>query len=275
MSTQIRGVLTLTLGVVLAACGTAESAEEPYGTDPVVEAAAPDDIDTTEPTATSLERPAVRSPAPAPSAAPARRSASRSSGPALNAPEAGPPPADVPVVEAPPPFLAAGTLIVLTVDQALSTDHNVAGDAFTATVLHDMLAPDGEVLIAAGSSVHGAVRESLESPSSEEPPTLTLEVFSVQTAAGELPLVADVEDVEMSVENRDSDRSTAGKVAAGAAVGAIVGKITGNKTSSTVKGAVVGAAAGGVVAAATKGGHATVPEGARMIIRLGQALVVR
>jgi hypothetical protein len=160
-------------------------------------------------------------------------------------------------------------------DHAVSTKESVAGDVFTASVLQDMLAVDGQVLIAAGSSVYGTVRESRESPSAEEPPTLVLEVLSVETAAGELPLVADIEDLEIKVENRDSDRETAGKVAAGAAVGAIVGKIAGKKTSSTVKGAVVGAAAGGVVAAATKGGHATVPEGARMIIRLGQALVVQ
>lgn len=264
MNVQIRGVLTLTLGVLaLTGCGRpAESAEEPYGTDPVVEAEAPDPVEVTEPS-TPAE--------PAPASRPATRTSTR----AEPAPEAGPAPEDPPVVEEPPPSLAAGTVIVLTLDQALSTNDNVAGDPFTASVLHDMLAPDGEVLISAGSTVFGKVSESRESPSSEEPPTLVLEVLSVETAAGELPLAADIEDLEMKVENRDSDKNTAGKVAAGAAVGAIVGKIAGKKTSSTVKGAVVGAAAGGVVAVATKGGHATVEEGARMIIRLGAALVVQ
>jgi len=271
MDVRIRGaVWTLTLGTLgLVGCGgTAESAEEPRGTDPVIEAGAvdagvtqPPSVEGTSPVA---EATPVRPPGPA--TPPAARAPSRTPAP--------PPPAEEPAEPAPPPVLAAGSTMTLSLDAGLSTKDNAAGDAFTASVVADVLAPDGQVLIAAGSRVRGQVVESRESPSSEEPATLVLGVLSIETAAGELPLVADVEDLQVQTEARDSDGTTAGKVAAGAAVGAIVGKIAGNKNRTAVKGAVVGAAAGAVVAAVTKGGHASVPQGAHMVIRLAQPLVI-
>lgn len=271
MDSRIRGAAwTLALGTLgLVGCGgTAESAEEPQSTNPVVEAGALD--------AGVAQTPSVEEAPPVVQATPSRppsppaRAAARA--PART--PAPPPPPEEPAEAAPPPVLAAGSTMTLSLDAALSTKDNAAGDGFTASVVADVLAPDGQVLIAAGSRVRGQVVESRESPSSDEPATLVLGVLSIETAAGELPLVADIEDLQVQTEARDSDGTTAGKVAAGAAVGAIVGKIAGNKNRTAVKGAVVGAAAGAVVAAVTKGGHASVPQGARMVIRLGQPLVI-
>jgi len=270
MRTRI-GVWAVALGTaVLVGCGgTAESAEQPDRTDAapnpeaVVESPAP-------------EAPAAVASEAAPAAAPAaERTAPRTREARPTQPKPEPQPPTPEPAPAPAVVLTAGTAITLVVDQELSTKHNVAGDGFSAHVAEDVLAADGMVLIPAGAVVRGEVVESRASASSDDMPKLVLAVSSLETPDGDHPLVADVEEVQMEAEARDSDRNSAGKVAAGAAAGAILGKIAGKDTRATVTGAVVGAAAGAVVAGVTKAGNATVPQGAHMVIRVVQPVVLR
>jgi outer membrane lipoprotein SlyB len=60
----------------------------------------------------------------------------------------------------------------------------------------------------------------------------------------------------------------------GAAAGAIVGRVIGRNRSTTV-GAVTGAAVGAAVALSARDGHATIPVGALLTIRLTENLVLR
>ena len=53
----------------------------------------------------------------------------------------------------------------------------------------------------------------------------------------------------------------------GAAAGALVGQVLGKDTEATLKGAAVGAAAGTVVAVASRNGDATLEEGSRITVR--------
>jgi hypothetical protein len=165
-----------------------------------------------------------------------------------------------------------GTALGLTMDQAVSTKSNKVGDTFAAHLTADLLAPDGEVLLPAGAVVRGRVTESMESPSADVPAMLRLEIVDVVMAGEAVPIVAEVEDVQLQMEAMDSDRTTAGKVAVGAAAGALLGKVTGK---SAKKGAVAGAAAGAAVAIVTRDGHATVPAGASMVIRILEPVVIR
>jgi len=268
------GLSLLVVASLVSSCGgTAESAEEHDNARvPVAEAPAeasemagvPAAVETAAPAPTSAgeERPAVveRS-APAKSAAEQPVSAK----PATPAPE--------PAVEpaAPARVLAAGATLTLVLDDELSTKSNRAGDPFTAHLVADVLAPDGEVLLPEGTSVHGLVTEAQESPSSDVPAMLRLQIVDAQVGGEVVPLVADVENMQLEAEAKDSDRRTAGKVAVGAAAGALLGKVLGK---SGTKGAVAGAAAGAAVAVVTRDGHATLPRGAQMTIRLVESLVI-
>jgi len=168
-------------------------------------------------------------------------------------------------------MVAQGTALVLTLDQTLSTQANRAGDPFTARLTVDLLAPDGEVLLPAGTLVRGLVTEAQESPGADAPALLRLRVVDVSVDGATLALAGDVEDVELQTEAMDSNKESAAKVAVGAAAGALLGKLTGQGGK---KGAVVGAAAGAAVAIASRDGHARIPEGSRLVVRVLEPLIL-
>jgi outer membrane lipoprotein SlyB len=118
------------------------------------------------------------------------------------------------------------------------------------------------------------VVESRESPSPDEPALLQLAFDAVTVNGVERPLVATVVEMEVQAGTRDSNTRTAAKVGVGAAAGAIVGRILGRDRESTVKGAVVGGVAGTAAAIVTRDGHATLEPGARLVIRLDEALLL-
>jgi hypothetical protein len=238
----------------------APSAEAPAGT-PLAEAPLPEEpaaeapaVAPTRPAERPAPTPRRRDPAPAPAAAE----------PAAPAPEPAPPVRAVP----------AGSTLELALETALSTEESKVGDTFWATVTEDILGEQSEVLIPLGSRVRGRVVESMESPSSEQPAVLTLEIESVTLDGAVRPLRATVVDVEMEADTRDSDGRTAVKVGVGAAAGAALGRILGKDRGATVTGAVAGAAAGTAVALATRDGQATIAQGARLVIRLDDPLIV-
>lgn len=264
MFVNSRTVLGLLAGVsILSACGgTAESAEEPRGAS-VPLAEGPAVVASEAPSAPAES--AVTAPPPSASTRTERPAVVERPGPTRPVPE----PAE-PVVE--PRAVAAGTTLTLALDQVLSTKSNKAGDPFSAHLVADLLAPDGEVLLPEGTVVRGTVTDAQESPAADVPAMLRLQIVDAQVGGEVLPMVADVEDMQLETEAKDSDRLTAGKVAVGVAAGALLSKALGK---SGTKGAVAGAAAGAAVAVVTRDGHATLPQGAQMIIRLVAPLVIR
>ena len=274
--------------LALGACGgDAESAadEESLPVLPVAEEPAAPEAPVSEP----VEEPEVPAEVPAPEAEPAEAAAPRPDAAREAAPRPEPAPrrptprpavpatpedAVEPAPAPEPPTVAAGTQVGLRLVGELSTERNAVGDAFEATVVEDVLAGDGLVLVPAGTSVRGRVVESRESTGPDDPAALVLAVDALVLHGRTVPVRATVLDVEVEAGTRDSDTRTAAKVGAGAAAGAVVGRILGKDTRSAVKGAVVGAVAGGAVAAATRDGHAVVREGARILLRIDQALVV-
>jgi uncharacterized membrane protein len=87
-----------------------------------------------------------------------------------------------------------------------------------------------------------------------------------------VPIVGTVTGAEIDTSTRDTGAETAAKIAIGAAAGAIIGQIIGKNTESTLAGAGVGAVAGTVVALTTRDGHATMPSGSTIVVRLDQPL---
>lgn len=168
----------------------------------------------------------------------------------------------------------AGTRVVLTVEDELSTEVTRTGDTFDAVVSEDVIGPSGMVLVPRGARVRGVVLESTESSSSDRPATLALGVEKVEIEDRLVPVSATVAVLDYETEARDSDTRTAAKVGAGAVAGALLGKIFGGDGEDALKGAVAGAAAGAAVAHATRSGHAKVPAGARMVMVLDEDMVV-
>ena len=62
-----------------------------------------------------------------------------------------------PVVSANSGTLSAGSTMEVQLNQQLSTETNKAGDTFTATVVNNVMATNGEVVVPAGAIVHGRI----------------------------------------------------------------------------------------------------------------------
>lgn len=174
----------------------------------------------------------------------------------------------------PLPEVAAGDEMVFAIEAGLSTEDALPGDIFYATLVDDVVASDGMVLLPRGVRARGRVLESLASRDSEELPVLEITLEELIGAVADTPIEATVVDAEYIEETRDSDGESVVKVLTGAAAGAILGKILGGDDEDALKGGIAGAAAGAAVAYGTRGGHAKLPAGALITIRLDRPLVV-
>lgn len=164
--------------------------------------------------------------------------------------------------------LPAGTRMTLQMETPLSTRTHMAGDVFFATLVDDVLGLDGMVLLFHGTRARGEVLVSRRESSGGRGAELAIEVRELLLPGNDLDVRAEVLEASMERRSSDSDGETAAKVATGAAAGAILGRILGKGGKDALKGAIAGAIAGGAVAYATREGHAVLPEGAFIVVRL-------
>lgn len=230
-----------------------------------------------EPDRAAESTPEVAAPAGRPSVTPREATNPK---PSTRKPAPGPHVVDAPSAPEPAPpatgraFIAAGTSIAASVDEELSTERTREGDRFHARLTDDVLGTNGEVLLPAGAVINGRVSTSHASTGPNDLAALDVEVESIVADGRTLPLVADVVELQIDAQARDSNTRSAAKVGIGAAAGAVVGRILGSDKGDAAKGAAVGAAAGAAVAAATRSGNAVVKPGARMVVKLSSPLVV-
>jgi len=185
---------------------------------------------------------------------------------------------DVEPVAAPPRIprfvqvtVPPGTEVRLTLDVAVGSSTNHAGDTFTARTADPVVAGD-RVAIPAGSSVHGRVSEAIPAKKGlgEKAGSLSLSFDSVVTPAGfSAPMSATMTGVAPR-----SGKKTAGIIGGGAAGGALLGKILGGGTKNAAVGAVVGAAVGTGIAAGTRGKDVEFPAGSPLTITLDQPFTI-
>ena len=177
------------------------------------------------------------------------------------------PPAPPPA-EPPPLTLAAGLEIALVLEETLSTQSHSAGDVFFAYVNDDVLAADGMVLVSLGARARGRVVEVHKSSGPNDPAVLDVVVEALISDGRAYPIVASVVGTGIDAGTGESTGRTVAKIGVGAAAGAILGKLLGKNTEAAVVGAVAGAAAGTAAALSSRDGHATIPEGSELVIRL-------
>lgn len=159
--------------------------------------------------------------------------------------------------------IPAGTLIVVRLSEALSSDRNQAGDTFSAA-LDQPLVVDGFEIAARGARVEGKVLEAQPAGRLRGVSSLAVQLVRLHTADGQ--------DVAISTgrfaqEGGTSHGEDARKVGIGAAIGAAIGAIAGGGKGAAI-GAGVGGAAGAGTVAGTRGKPSELAAEARLTFRL-------
>ena len=173
------------------------------------------------------------------------------------------------------PAVVSGTQMTFRIAESLSTESNVSGDRFLLTLVDDVLSPEGDVLVPAGSAGEGIVAVAEESQGSGEPAVLQLQLVSMEIDGELRSVVATVVAADVKIETRDSGGETAAKIGLGTAVGAFVGGIIGRDRRGALTGAGAGAVgAGTAVTVATDEGHARIDEGSTVTVVVDERLEV-
>lgn len=168
--------------------------------------------------------------------------------------------------------LPAGTTLRFRLAERISTQTHEGGESFQATLIEDVRGADGRVVLPAGTSAWGTVSRADADGGPDGEAVLAVAIESVEVDGEPHPIHGRATEVDLETEARDSGAETAGKVAVGTAAGALLGQILGRDTEATLKGAGVGTVVGAVVALGTRDGHATLPEGSTVTVRLDAPL---
>jgi len=157
----------------------------------------------------------------------------------------------------------AGTVLMVSFLQTLSSDNSRSGDRFAARVVEPVLL-NGRVAIAAGSTISGRVVDVAPARRFGGRAQLNLEFTSLRLSSGkESPISASFHGQGERESKRDA--VVIGGAAAG---GAVLGRVLGEDDEDAVLGAIVGGAIGTGIAARSKGEEVTLPEGVAVEIRL-------
>lgn len=161
----------------------------------------------------------------------------------------------------------AGTRLQLEFVDGVSSASSRPGDGFRARVTNP-ISVGGDVVVPAGSIVHGTVSEVVPLKKIGGQAKLTMDFARLELPDGTAANIhATVREIGKSETGRDA--ATIGGAAAG---GAVLGRVLSKKQENrnTVIGAVVGAAAGTAIAAKTKGQEIELPAGTALEIALDQ-----
>jgi predicted Zn-dependent protease len=160
-------------------------------------------------------------------------------------------------------IVPAGTVLLVSFAQALSSASSEPGDRFTARVAEPVLL-NGRVAIAAGSTITGRVVAVQPAAKLGGRAQLNLEFATLRDASGrESPIAASFHGQGKSQTKKDA--ATIGGAAVG---GAILGRAIGKDRKATVLGALVGGAIGTGIAAKNGREEVTLPEGIAIEIHL-------
>jgi len=170
---------------------------------------------------------------------------------------------------------AAGTFVDVAINDTLSTRSTRAGAEFTGSIVDDVKNKQGQVVIPAGSVVHGTVVESNPAPNPRTPGSLVVKFTSITVHGSDYPIDARIDSLETVKQGRGVTGADAAKVGVGAAAGAILGRVLGKNTKGAVIGGVVGGAAGAAVANQTRDIDVVLPKGAHINGTLNSALTVK
>lgn len=172
-------------------------------------------------------------------------------------------------------FLASGARVTASIQDALSSRTNKAGETLRAIVSADVRDSRGGVVIPTGSNVTLTIAQ-LEPGSDQVRPEgrLALVVNSVTVNGQSYPITANLESVPHHLQGRGITTDEAARVGAGTAIGAGIGQLIGKNTKGTVLGGAIGAVAGTAVAVRYAYRDVIVSAGTPIVFTLTQTLHV-
>jgi hypothetical protein len=170
--------------------------------------------------------------------------------------------------------VAAGTRIVVALNQELSTRTNQVGDVWSGTVQQPITA-GGRVVIPAGARVIGEVTAVQESKGSGQAAILKLSVDELSIDGQTYAMAGSIVEANPTTKGRQSTGEKAAKIGGGAAIGGILGRVIGGNAAGTVIGAAVGAAAGTAITLGTEDVDAVLAEDSQMTVQVDEDFEVR
>lgn len=171
--------------------------------------------------------------------------------------------------------LAAGSTIETNATTQISSRNNKIGETLSATVSNDVTDSRGRVVIPAGSVVKMTISDIAPAENKGQADgKIVLMPSTIEVGGKTYTLNASIESVEHTLQGRGVTAGDAAKVGAGAAAGAIAGRVLSGNKKGAIIGGVVGAAVGTGVAMETADRDVVVPAGAKIVLKLTEALTL-
>src|SRR5579862_1764123 len=168
-----------------------------------------------------------------------------------------------------PTVVHAGTQIVVTADQSVSSKTSNSGDSFDASLAEPVVVVD-KVVIPKGAKAVGTVTEAKSAGKFKGRPAITLTLSSVKVNGQEYRLKTS----EVTESGKSRGKRTAVGAGGGAAFGAIIGAVAGGGKGAAI-GAGAGAGAGTAGAALTGDKDITIAPETKLTFQLEEPLEVR
>jgi hypothetical protein len=189
---------------------------------------------------------------------------------AAQVPAAPPPPATEPAPPPPPPPIVvdAGTQLVVSVDQDVSTKTNSTGDHFAA-FLAAPVTVDGVVALPKGAKVDGTVVNAAQAGRVKGGAALSVTLDSITVNGNKYSISTST----YAQTSKGRGQRTAVGAGGGAAAGAIIGGLAGGGKGAAI-GLLAGGGAGTAGAAYTGNRDLTIPAETRVRLRLRKPLSI-
>lgn len=181
-----------------------------------------------------------------------------------------------PVMSANSGTLVAGSTMEVQLNQQLSTEANKVGDTFTASVVNNVMASNGEVVVPAGAVVHGRITALDDSDDPTDRALIQLQIDRLSFNNRSYDFRANITNVAtVQQRNRSAGDVTRGAVT-GAAAGAVLGAIiSGRDLDDIIKAGAIGAAAGTVISLGVGDVEHVLPVGTRLTLQTAQSVALR
>ncbi|HWF07139.1 MAG TPA: hypothetical protein VG297_01685 [Bryobacteraceae bacterium] len=180
---------------------------------------------------------------------------------------------DPPVAPEPPAprhvTLPTGMTIAVRLNEPISTDRAMPGDAFWASLAQPLIV-DRLVIAERGARVSGRITSSERGGRVGGSAILTLALSTISTSDGQRVSISTDPWTRQGDSSRNEDVA---KIGGGAALGAIIGAIAGGGKGAAI-GAGIGGGAGAGAAIATRGRAATVPAETVINFRLASRVTI-
>ena len=167
--------------------------------------------------------------------------------------------------------LPTGSVVTVTLDQAVGTKNSKVGDTFSATVSEAITASNGQTVVPAGSKVYGKVTGLQDSDNAGQKAAIRLDFERININGVERPFEANITATQLETKKEETRDETLKKAGIGAAAGAVLGAVIGGgDISKILGGAAIGAAAGTVISLGGGDVEAVLPAGSKMTLQTTQ-----